>query len=165
MIGGLPSVMRSRKGNWAPPTPWGQLEGISLATVVAGSLLNAGSQNLHLKAPGENVCEPDDLLADIGLLSVKQVFSLLRLADEQGELRLQLVKVCNKAADCLAWCLAGFEVPLLDLNISHDGRPELFEDEVLKVILWGVVNALIVQALVPCILNVVEEISSRIYAL
>ena len=73
-------------------------------------------------------------MADIGLQFVKQAFSLLRFADGQGELGTQLVEVCHEAADRLAWRLAGFKVPLLDLNIPHDGKPELFEEEVPEVI-------------------------------
>ena len=56
-------------------------------------------------------------------------------------------------------------VPLLDLDISHDGRPELFKEEVLKVLPYSIVNAMVILTLVPRILNVVEKILSRIYDL
>ena len=59
----------------------GQLKGASLATVVAGDFFKANSQNLSLEAAGEDVGQPDDLLADSGLQSVKQVSGPLRLAN------------------------------------------------------------------------------------
>ena len=131
--------------------------------VVASGLFNADSQSLHLEAPGGDVGQSDDLLADIRLQSMKQVFSLLWPIDGQGELGTQLVKVCHEAADRLAWCLAGFEILLLDLDVPHDGKPELFEEKVSKLFSYGVVNALVVLALVSRILNIVEGISSGIY--
>ena len=137
----------------------GQLAGASL-TVVAGGFLNADSQSFYFKATAGNIGQLDDLSADIRLQSVKQVFGLLRLADGQGELGPQLVKVCSEAANCLARHLAGFKVALLNLDVSHDGGPELFEEEVLEVFPYGVIDALVVQALVPRILNVVEKVLS-----
>ena len=65
-------------------TPDWQLGGALLATVVASGLLNADGQSLHLEAPGEDVSQLNDLSADIGSQSVKQVSGPLRLADRQG---------------------------------------------------------------------------------
>ena len=109
-----------------------RLGGACLA-VVAGGFLNANSQSLHLKAPGGDVGQSDDLSANVRSKSGKQVSCLLQLANGQKELRPQLVKVCSKAADRLAQRLAGFKVPLFDLNVSHDGGPELFKKEVSEV--------------------------------
>ena len=94
---------------------------------------------------------------------MEQVSGLLRLADGQGELEPQLVKVCGEAADCLACRLAGFNVLLLDLNVPHDGKPKLFKEKVLKVIPCDVIYVLNVLASVPRILNILDEIPSCIY--
>ena len=96
----------------------------NLATIVASGLLSANSQSLHFKLPGKNIGQLDNFLADIGLPSMREISSLLRLADGQGKLGTQLDKVCREVADHLAWRLAGFEILLLNLNVPHDGGPE-----------------------------------------
>ena len=61
--------------------------------------------------------------------------------------------------------LAGFKVTLLGLDIPHDFGPELFEEEVPKVFPCGVVNALVVLALISRILDVFGEVLPCIYDL
>ena len=76
-----------------------------------------------------------------------------------------MVEVHSEAADCLGRRLAGFKVALLDLGVFLDFGPELFEEEVPEVFPCGVVNALVILALVPHILNVFEEVPPCIYDL
>ena len=65
---------------------------LDLATVVASSLLNADSQSLHLKAPGWDVGQSNNLLADVKSQSVKQVSGLLQLANVTSHVIVYIVE-------------------------------------------------------------------------
>ena len=90
---------------------------------------------------------------------------MLRIADGQEKLGLQLVKVCCEVAYCLTRHLAGFKVALLNVDLPHDGGLEAFKKGVCKILPCGAIETLVVLALVPRILDVLEEVSSGIYDL
>ena len=83
----------------------------------------------------------------------------MQLQNGQGELGLQLVKVCSKVADCLAQRLAGFKIALLNINIPHCCRSETFKENVSKILPRDTVKALVVLMLVPRIMDVLKKVS------